>query len=258
MESCIFEGQVRHTRTTPVLHRFKYRLFMMYLDLDELPSLFEKRWFWSTTRAAIARFQRSRHLGADGTPLDAAVRDLVRMETGVRPTGPIRLLTNLSYFGYCFNPVSFYYCFSDDGHTLETIVAEVNNTPWGEQDTYVLPASRNIGKGRTWHFQPAKKMHVSPFMPMEIDYDWYFTLPSERMNVYMSNSKDGKRFFDASMKMRRAEISSRALARVLITFPFMTAKVVFAIYWQALRLWLKRCPLYVHPEKKNKMAVQKS
>ena len=258
MESCIYEGQVRHTRTNPVLHRFKYRVFMMYLDLDELPGLFEKRWLWSTKGPAIARFRRSDHMGPDHEPLSDSVRDRVARETGTRPAGPVRVLTNLRYFGHGFNPVSFYYCFSEDGETLEAIVAEVNNTPWGEQDTYVLPAAENTGTGRAWRFRPAKKMHVSPFMPMDVQYDWCFNLPSERMNVYMANSRGGKRFFDAAIKMQRAEINGAQLARVLVTFPLMTVKVIVAIYWQALRLWLKRCPLYVHPDKKKTMVVQKT
>jgi len=256
MKSCIYEGQVRHTRTRPVLHRFRYRVFMMYLDLDELPRVFSKRWFWSATREAVARFRRADHIGPVDQPLGESVRDLVEQETGERPAGPIRLLTNLSYFGFCFNPVSFYYCFAKDGSTLETIVAEVNNTPWGERDTYVLPATQNIGKENAWRFQPRKKMHVSPFIPMDIDYDWCFTMPSDRTTVHMANSKDGTRFFDAAITMRRTEISGTSLARVLLTFPFMTFKVIFAIYWQALRLWLKRVPLFVHPDKKKTMVVQ--
>ena len=258
MESCIYEGQVRHTRKIPVLHRFRYRVFMMYLDLDELPMLFEKRWLWSAKRPAIARFRRSDHLGPDHEPLSDSVRELVACETGRRPAGPVRLLTNLRYFGHGFNPVSFYYCFSEDGESLEAIVAEVNNTPWGEQDTYVLPAAENIGTGRAWRFRPSKKMHVSPFMPMDVQYDWCFNIPSERMNVYMANYNGGKRFFDASIKMQRTEINGAQLARVLATFPLMTVKVIVAIYWQALRLWLKRCPLYVHPDKKKTMVVQKT
>ncbi|MGI9238012.1 MAG: DUF1365 domain-containing protein [Woeseiaceae bacterium] len=258
MKSCIYEGQVSHTRTTPVLHRFRYRLFMMYLDLEELPTLFEHRWLWSAERRGIACFRRSDHLGAESQPLSDAVRDLVAQETGARPTGPIRLLTNMRYFGHGFNPVSFYYCFSDDGESLESIVAEVNNTPWGEQDTYVLPVSENIGKRSVWRFQPAKKMHVSPFMPMDVQYDWCFNIPSERMNVYMANAKNGKRFFDAAIRMRRTEISGPALARVLAIFPLMTVKVVAAIYWQAMCLWLKHCPLYTHPDKNKTIVMQKT
>jgi len=256
MQSCIYEGQVRHTRTSPVLHRFRYRIFMMYLDLDELPDVFRRRWLWSTKRPALARFRRSDHLGPAHQPLAESVRDLVADETGERPEGPIRLLTNLSYFGYCFNPVSFYYCFSEDGRTLNSIVAEVNNTPWGERDTYVLSVRDNLGKERSLRFKPLKKMHVSPFIPMDVDYDWCFTVPEQRTSVYMANYRDGTRFFDAAMTMRRTEINGLSLARVLVSFPMMTLKVIAAIYWQALRLWLKRCPLYVHPDKKKAMVVQ--
>ena len=251
MQSCIYEGQVKHTRTSPALHRFQYRLFLVYLDLDELDTLFDKRWFWSTKRPALARFRRRDHIGPESQPLQDSVRELVEAETGQRPSGPIRLLTHLSYFGFCFNPVSFYYCYSEDGETIETIVAEVSNTPWGERQTYVLPRSQNLAKGRSFRFQPRKKMHVSPFMDMQNDYDWCFTEPRDRLTVFMANSKNGKRFFDASMALQRTEMSAWSMARVLLVFPFMTLKVVGAIYFEALRLWLKRCPFHPHPDKKQ-------
>lgn len=256
MDSCIYEGQVKHSRRTPVPHRFRYRLFFMYLDLAELDLVFEGRWFWSVKRPALARFRRKDHLGDPDISLDTAVRDRVEAETGVRPQGPIRLLTHLSYFGYCFNPVSFYYCYDEGGDVLETIVAEVNNTPWGEQDVYVLPEKSNVGTGGVSRFRPKKKMHVSPFIPMEVDYDWCFTDPSERLSVFMANNKDGKQFFKASIAMHRTPISASSLARVLVSFPFMTAKVVMAIYWEALRLWLKKTPFYSHPAKTKKPVVQ--
>jgi DUF1365 family protein len=239
-----------------VLHRFSYRMFMMYLDLDELPELFSKRWLWSTTRPALARFRRQDHLGAPDESLADSIRKLVEQETGKRPEGPIRLLTNLSYFGYCFNPVSFYYCFATDGETLQTIVAEVNNTPWGERDTYVLPDSMDVGQRGVKRFRPEKKMHVSPFMSMDVGYDWCFTDPGDRLSVYMANSSGGKRMFDASINLTRTDISGRALASVLTRFPFMTVKIIAGIYWQAFRLWLKRCPLYAHPDKRQKIAAE--
>jgi DUF1365 family protein len=256
MDSCIYEGQVKHSRSRPVLHAFRYRLFMMYLDLDELPGLFRDRWFWSASRAALARFRREQYLGDRDTSLSEAVRDLVEAETGTRPDGPIRLLTNLSYFGYCFNPVSFYYCYADNGETLQTIVAEVNNTPWGEKDTYVLPVSDDGTDRQAHRFQPRKKMHVSPFMPMDIDYDWTFREPGDSLSVFMANLKDGDRIFSASIQLKRTEITGTSLARVLLTFPFMTIKVVAAIYWQALRLWLKRSPFYPHPKKGKAMVTR--
>lgn len=255
MDSCIYEGRVSHTRVTPALHRFSYRLFLMYLDLDEVPQLFEKRWFWSTSGPALARFRRANHLGPENQPLAEAVRDHVEKEIGKRPAGPIRLLTNLAYFGYCFNPVSFYYCYSRDGDEVEYIVSEVNNTPWGERDCYVMDCTVSDSPKRAWRFQPRKKMHVSPFMPMDVDYDWALSEPDTRLSVFMATSRDGARVFDASMKLKRKTITGWSLAGVLCRFPFQTMKIILAIYWEALRLWLKRCPVYVHPDKNNEEVV---
>ena len=253
MNSAIYEGQVRHRRTRPAGHEFSYRLFMMYLDLDELERVFARRWFWSSRKPALARFRREDHLGDPRVPLDQAVRELVNERTGQRPTGPIRLLTHLGYFGYCFNPVSFYYCFHEDGETLETIVAEVNNTPWGERHCYVLNEAINRGESGHKRYLPAKAMHVSPFMEMDVDYDWRFSPPAERLNVHMENSKRGNKLFDATLTFRRTEITSGSLARVLTFYPLMTARIMLAIHWQALRLWLKRVPVRDHPSKAEHM-----
>ena len=257
MESCIFEGRVKHNRTTPVVHRFSYRIFYMYLDLDELPTLFRGRWLWSASRWALARFRRSDHIGDPAEPLAVSIRNLVEAETGSAPQGPIRLLTQLSYYGYCFNPVSFYYCFDASGTEVETVVAEVTNTPWGERQCYVLPAGRSVSPTPAMlRFTPDKQMHVSPFMEMDIDYDWSFTQPAESLKVFMANARDGKRFFDASISLKRTEISGFSLARVLVGYPWMTARIITGIYWQALLLWLKRCPFVTHPSKRQALTAK--
>ena len=249
MQSCIYEGLVSHTRSEPVRHRFRYHLFMMYVDLGELPTLFARRWLWSTSRPAIARFRREMHLGVGD--LANAVRDRVAAATGRRPQGPIRLLTNFCYFGYGFNPVSFYYCFAADGETVQAVVVEVNNTPWGEQTSYVESCENRPSVAGRWRFDVQKQMHVSPFMPMDVAYTWALTAPGENLSVFMANQIAGQRVFSANLALRRKEISSHSLAAVLMRFPFQSARVILAIHWQALRLWLKRAPLHSHPDKRN-------
>lgn len=252
LNSCLYVGTVRHRRHEPAENKFHYKLFMMYLDLAELPQVFEPYLFWSAKRAAPARFNRDDYLHVDedqSLSLDESVRQLVTRHTGKRPNGPIRLLTHLRYFGYSFNPVSFYYCFDATGTAVQTIVAEITNTPWKERHAYVLPVSDSVGSPGAWHFRFEKQFHVSPFMPMDMRYDWRFSAPSDGLHVHMENSRNGQSAFDATLSLRRERISSASLARALIGFPMMTAQVTTLIHWQALRLWAKRVPFITHPKK---------
>jgi DUF1365 family protein len=251
MHSCIYEGQVRHRRFTPRSHQFSYRLYLLYLDLAELPELFDNNWLWSAQRPNLAWFRRKDHMGDPAEPLDTTIRQTIQNATGIQPEGPIRLLTHLRYFGYGFNPVSFYYCYDRDDKQLQTIVAEVNNTPWGEQHYYVLPASEHSGRNRHQRYKRQKEFHVSPFMPMDIDYDWLFSVPDKRLNVHMENYHAGTKVFDATLQLQRTPITSGNLARALLQYPLITGKVIVAIYWQALKLILKKVPFYSHPEKKE-------
>jgi DUF1365 family protein len=249
MHSRLYSGQVKHRRYTPAPHAFHYGMFMLYLDLDELPTLFDRRWLWSTSRPALARFRREDHLGEKTHELADAVRRLVREQANIELGGPIRLLTNLRYFGFGFNPVSFYYCFDASGENLEAVVAEVNNTPWGEQHCYVLPDSLNRGSAANKRYLLDKQFHVSPFMAMNIDYDWRFTCPDEKLIVHMKNYQRGELLFDATLSLEESPVTGRTLAGVLLRYPFMTVKIVTAIYYQALRLWLKKIPFVPHPDK---------
>ena len=252
MKSCIYEGQVRHRRFSPRRHEFDYRLYMMYLDLDELPGVFDRFWLWSAKGFNLAWFKRSDHLGETRQALKAAVAELLYQRSGHRPEGPIRLLTHCRYFGFGFNPVSFYYCFDKTDSYVESIVAEVNNTPWGEQHCYVLSAADNVAgtKESASHtrYKPVKEFHVSPFMPMHIQYDWRFNQPGERLTVHMQNNIDADKIFDATLNLVYRPINSANMARVLVQYPVVTLKVVASIYYQALRLLLKRVPFYDHPE----------
>ena len=254
MHSALYTGWVSHRRHAPRRHAFRYPLFMVLLDLAELPQVFRGRWLWGVERWALARFCRGDHLGDPALPLEHCVRELVARETGRRPQGPIRLLTHLRYFGYCFNPVSFYYCFDAAGRHVEAVVAEVNNTPWGERHCYVLDgedvaqaADGGAGATRALRQYSDKRLHVSPFMPMDMRYEWRLAFPGPALGIHMRCSHDGAVRFDATLALRRRPIATRSLAATLLRFPWMTARVVLAIHWQALRLWLKRVPVYTHP-----------
>lgn len=246
LHSCIYHGYVEHTRLHPLRHQFRYSAFMMYLDLAELDLVFRGSWFWSTRWPTIAWFRRRDHLGDPHQPLDEAVRDLVEQQAGTRPAGSIRLLTNLRYFGYVMNPVSYYYCF-DQEESLQAVVAEIHNTPWGERHCYVIPKHIDQSNDSAIRFEHPKAFHVSPFMPMDLRYHWQFKTPGSDLDVKVSLSREEQHLFHAELTLFRLPLTRWNRTRTLVRFPCMTAKVIAAIYWQALRLRWKNIPHYAHP-----------
>jgi DUF1365 family protein len=217
---------------------------LFYLDLEEIGRLFRVPALFSE-KPSLLRFRRADYLGDPATPLDQSVRDLVEQETGTRPDGPIRMLTQLRYLFFCFNPVTFYYCFDADGETLRFIVAEITNTPWNERHSYVLPC---LESERVKAFSFPKRFHVSPFMPMEMDYAWRFTTPGKAIDVLMENfSKEDALVFDASLTLRRKDLSASNVILSMLSFPLLTLKTFVAIYFQALLLKLKSVPFHPHP-----------
>jgi DUF1365 family protein len=247
MHSCLYEGRVRHRRFEPKAHTFSYPVVYAYLDLDELDKVFEGRWFWSTTSPSPVRFRRVDYLGDSKVSLKAAVRERIERETGHFPSGPIRVLSHLRHFGFSFNPVSLYYCFDSTDSFIETIVAEITNTPWNERHAYVLPRHDSPSPAKYLRFRFAKVFHVSPFRPMDLQYDWVLGTPNQHLMVHMKNLEHGQPLFDATLKLERQPINGFTCARALIRYPMMSMKVMSAIYWQALKLFLKRIPFYSHP-----------
>lgn len=247
LNSAVYEGWVRHRRHAPHAHAFRYRMTQPFLDLAEIDqALAQNRWF-SHERRNFGAFRRSDYLGDPAQPLADAVRQRVEEAIGHRPQGPIRLLAHLRYFGHCFNPVSFYYCYRTDGETLDTIVAEITNTPWKERHAYVLPATEGQRHGSALHFEFDKRFHVSPFLPMERRYDWRFQMPGEDLRIHMDVLDGDQRQFDATLVMQRRPLDRASLNRCLWRVLPMTLKVVSAIHWQAFLIWCKRNPVYDHP-----------
>ncbi len=249
--SAIYEGAIRHRRFAVRSHEFRRRLTLAYIDLDELPVLLGGRLLRS--RGGLARFRRGDYLGDPRVPLASAVRDTVEAHAGARPSGPVRLLANLSAFGHCFNPVSFYYCMDPAGERVEAAVAEVTNTPWGERHFYVLCAQgstdREVGSSarpagaRTLVDSFEKKLHVSPFMGMDHRYEWRMTTPAQTLSVHISSSREGRLAFDATLSLRRRELTRASLARLTTN----TLRTLASIYGQAAALKLKGVPVHPHP-----------
>lgn len=244
--SAIYEGTLRHRRFMPRPHEFNHHQSMLYLDLAELPDLFRGVPLWSAARPALARWHRGDYLGPPQQDLSSCVRARVAEELGRTPQGAVRMLTQCRFAGFCFNPITVYYCFAGEGDTeqLDAIVAQVTNTPWGERHSYVIDC-RSQSARQAANF--AKAMHVSPFNPLDMRYHWYSKTPGERLLVHLETHADGQRHMDATLSLQRRECSRAALLALLWRRPAFSAQTVARIYWQALKLWLKGNPVHSHP-----------
>ncbi|MFZ0090456.1 MAG: DUF1365 domain-containing protein [Solirubrobacteraceae bacterium] len=242
--SCIYAGTIRHRRREP-RQEFSHRLALAYVDLRELPSLLGGRLL--SPGPGTLRFRRRDYLGPASVPLDVAVRQRVQALSGSRPTGPIRLLTQLRSFGLCFNPVSFYYCFAPGGVQLTSVLAEVTNTPWGERHSYLLSRTQTGADAGVLRGRFAKALHVSPFMGMDHVYEARATRPGATLSVNIESRRAGSTAFDATLAMERRELTPAAVRRMMIRYPLATARVLALIYGHAVGLRLAGATVHPHP-----------
>ena len=242
--NAIYKGTISHTRFVPKKHTFNYKVNMLYIDLDKISESFAKNWFWSANKFNLASFKRSDFFGDTKKSIKNSINELLFETLQYKHVGKIFLLTNIRYFGYCFNPVSFYYC-EDSKGKLIAIVSHITNTPWDEKYAYVNDC-RDIPSSSK-HFEFDKAFHVSPFMPMNMKYKWIFSTPKDFLFVSMDNIKKDTLCFNATLKLTKKAWTPQALNRILfLSLPF-SIKTIFLIYWNALVLGIKRVKFYPHP-----------
>ena len=238
LASCLYVGTITHQRRRPA-RSFRHRIVLAYIDLEELPAL--AGGLLVQRRPGSLRFRRRDYHGPPAVPLSRAVRETVRQRTGVSPAGPIRVLTNLSFFGHCFNPVSFYYCFGCEGR-LQALLAEVTNTPWGERRAYVI--SGGAGEFR-------KAMHVSPFMGMDQTYRAFASTPGPELRVAIESLHEGEPVFAATLSLTRSELTRRSMRRLSWRHPPSGIRTLALIYGHALGLRLAGARVFAHPEESD-------
>lgn len=247
VHSCIYEGTVRHRRFAVRPHAFDYKVFMMLVDVAEVEAVTRRSWLWSFNRPNLASFRDSDFLatysGALKQKADAA------LQAAGRPLADkVYLLANWRYFGYIINPISCFYCYNNRGE-LETLIVEVTNTPWKERQVYVLPCAAGQ---KIQQLEFAKAMHVSPFFGMDMSYRLRCNEPLEQLSLHLENWQQGDKVFDATLALARKPVSGGTLALSLLRYPLMTLQVFAGIHWQALKLYLKKVPVFTHPAKAMK------
>lgn len=247
LRSKIYQGWVRHRRFTPKSHQFRYKIFMLYLDLEELDTVLKLSPLWSKNKWSPARFRREDFIGNANQTIKDSVIERIVQQTGEEFNGRIFMLANLRYLGYLMNPLSVYYCFDTDDQ-LRYIVAEVTNTPWRERHSYVLKCDDS---GYKQNIEFAKQFHVSPLNEMDMQYSWRSSAPAETAVIHLENWQDSNRVMDATLVLERTNMSSRNLNYLLLKFPWLSGKTLFAIYWEALKIWLKGVPFVNHPGHKS-------
>jgi len=242
LQSKVYIATVMHCRFRPRAHRFRYRSFWLYLDLDELDRLPSRLRFFSRNRFNLFSLNDTDHGDGSAIPLRVQIERHLA-DAGIDIAGgAIRFLVMPRTLGYSFNPLSIYYCFDVDG-TLAAVIYEVHNT-FGDRHSYLVPIASQTDLNC---YASRKRLHVSPFMDMDMTYDFRLAQPAERLSVAIRVNQCDRPVLTACLAGERHELSDAKMLRLFLTMPAITAKVIVAIHWEALRLWLKGLRLHQRP-----------
>ena len=250
LKSGIYKGWVAHRRFSPKSHSFKYGMFLLAIDLDELPELTQIGPWFKSNKFAPLNLRCSDYLGhkVELTKHDVWLK--IQSLGAKVELSRVMFIGQLRCFGLYFSPINTYYCF-DHNDQLIYLLAEVSNTPWNERHYYLIPLKDENNKNIGNELISEKVFHVSPFMDLNMQYQWVIKKPTDKLKLHIQNinSTTGEKLFDASLMMKRMDFTNKNLRHCLASIPIMTLKTLWGIYWQALRLFIKGVPYIAHSQK---------
>lgn len=244
LNSCLYECTVMHRRLEPLRNEFVYRIFLFALDLDELPEVTRQVPIFHHNEPGLYVFRDDDHFPlVPGAARANAEAFLARGGVTEKPSR-ILLLTNARFLGYTFNPISIWFCFRADGSPLAAI-AEVGNT-FGEQKPFLVPFRDGV-----FHLRAPKHFYVSPFSALDLEFDFRFEVPGDRLSVHIDTVRGEQKVLVSALTGHREELTTATLIAFTLKYPFIALKTIGLIHWHAFLLWLKRAPFHLkeaHPE----------